>query len=115
MGEFIAWLIAALAGAAALFGVIRFTRPWRGSFFKVWLRCLVPVLLLLPAPVPGFDGHYAPAFVVALFEAAFQRQGRPQLALGLLFVGILFAAALAFGQRLWQWVRGRRAAGPKRP
>lgn len=114
MGEAIAWLIAALAGLAALYCVVRLTRPWRSGFLKAWLRCLAPVALLLPAPVPGFDGHCAPAFVVALFEAAFQRQGRPQSALALLLGGVLLAALLAGGQRLWRSLR-KRAAGASLP
>ncbi len=96
MTEPVAWLVAAIAGLATLYGVIVLTRPLRSGFLKVWLRCMAAVLLLLPAPVPGFDAYYAPAFVVALFEATLQRDGQPASAMGLLLAVIVVVTVLVW-------------------
>lgn len=62
----------------------------------------VAAAFTLPAPVPGADGVYAPAFIVLLFETVFQAQGAPESArrvllsgLPLTFVGSLLFFALA--------------------
>ena len=102
MTEPIAWLIAIGAGMATLFCVYVLTRPMRNGFLKTWLRCATMVALLLPAPVPGYDSYYAPAFVVALFEAALQRDGEAGPALGLLAAGIATVTALVGGYFYWR-------------
>lgn len=101
-----AWLVAACAAAATLFGVAVLTRHMRNGFLKYWLRSLAAVLLLLPAPVPGFDTYYAPAFLVMVFEAALQRDGQPALAASLVFAGVVAATVLVAGYCYWRG-RGR--------
>ena len=107
MTEPLAWLVAACAAVATLFGLWVLTRPMRSGFLKYWLRTVAAVLLLLPAPVPGFDTYYAPAILVAVFEAALQRDGQPALAASLVFAGVVAATVLVGGYCYW---RGRRRA-----
>lgn len=100
MGELLAWALAAAAALLAFAGVCALTRRLRPSFLRSWLRTLVLALMLTPAPVPGFPGNFAPAYVVALFEALFQIEGAPQPALKLLLAAGLAATAWA---ALWSW------------
>lgn len=88
-----AWLVAA---ASALVGLFALQRAIRGLFGRRLTGALVVLLLvwvLLPAPVPGYPGHYAPAFLVFAFEWLFQQSGDPRPA-GLILAGGT-AAALA--------------------
>ena len=105
MNEPVAWLVAIVAALIGLFGVFRLTRPLRPGFFRAWLRGVAAVLLLLPAPVPGFESYYAPALLVALFEALLQRDGQPALAAGLLLSGVL---ALTMVLGIYFFYRRRR-------
>ncbi len=111
MTEPVAWLVAAVAAVAALYGVVVLTRPMQGIFVKHWLRALAAVLLFLPAPVPGYDPYYAPAFVVVVFEAALQREGQPALAASILFAGVVAVTVLVGTCSLWRARRGRRQRG----
>jgi hypothetical protein len=61
---------------------------------KDLLRWLPPALLLVPAPVPEFPGHYAPAFIVLVFEGLLQADGQSFPALVILLVTALVIAAL---------------------
>lgn len=101
-----AWVI---AGAGTLLAVLALTQAWRGlplPWLRRWLTWLIPVWLLLPAPVPGYEGQLAPAFVVFLFEWLFQREGSPAMAGRILLLGtcVTSAAFLAF------WLLRRRRA-----
>lgn len=105
MGELIAWALAVAAAFLAFAGVCALTRRLRPSLLRSWLRALVLALMLAPAPVPGFPGNFAPAYVVALFEALFQIEGAPQPALRLLLAAGLAATAWT---ALWSWWGGSR-------
>lgn len=110
MGELLAWALAAAAALLAFAGVCALTQRLRPGFLRSWLRVLSLALMLTPAPVPGFPGNFAPAYVVGLFEAMFQIDGAPQQALRLLAAAGLAAAAAA----LWAWLglgRKRRLIG----
>ncbi len=109
MTEPYAWLVAIAAALVGLCGVFALTRPIRSGFLKSWLRGIAAVTLLLPAPVPGFESYYAPAFLVALFEALLQKEGRPALAAGLLLSGIVVVTVLLAAY----YYRRRRGATPK--
>ncbi|MCY4213712.1 MAG: hypothetical protein OXF68_08820 [Gammaproteobacteria bacterium] len=105
MSEQIAWTVALAAALLVFVGIYALTRPLRGRFLRAWLRALSLALMLTPAPVPNFAGYYAPAAIVALFEAAFQRQGEPAQSLKLLLAtGLLATVAAA----LWSWLGPRR-------
>ena len=103
----IAWLVAGGAGLIGTLTMVFWTRHMKIG----WLRralCVLPILLLLvPAGIPDFPGNYAPAFVVAVFEALFQTDGQPLAALRMLLlalvVGVLMIVAL-----------GRFAPAPKK-
>tara|TARA_B100000315_G_scaffold256417_1_gene302278 strand:- start:3882 stop:4214 length:333 start_codon:yes stop_codon:yes gene_type:complete len=83
------WAIVMVAGLATVAGIYALTRPMASRFWKSLLRSLAVVVLMLPAPVPGFEGRFAPAFLVALFEGLFQPSGEPWPALKLLGAGVL--------------------------
>lgn len=96
-----AWLVvlgAALVGTLAL---IFLTRPLAPGLVRSLVRWLPAPLLIVPAPLPGHDDFYAPAFVVAIFEWLFQGDGHPGpafrillLTLALMLVVILAAERL---------------------
>ena len=92
MSYTVAWIVAGIAGLIGTFGLYMLARRFENGSLKN-LLCLLPlVLMLVPAPVPGFAGHFAPAFVVAIFESAFVADGRPRVALVILAVALLGAA-----------------------
>jgi ABC-type Na+ efflux pump permease subunit len=84
MDMLIAWGVVLAAGLGALAGVFVWTRAIGSPIVRSLVRCLAAVWLLLPWSIQVVPGHYAPAFVVALFEGLFRDEGRagpPLLAL----------------------------------
>ena len=111
-GYAIGWLMAVLAGlgiAATIYGIFRRTRMRRTLWFLV---LVIPFVLLMPAPVPGYPGDLAPAFLVALFETLFQPDGKPMVALRLLGIGLIVGIVLA---SLVVWLGGSLIRGRARP
>lgn len=103
-----AWVIIVVTVPVALFAWMRATRGWPWPGFRRAVAALVGVWLLLPAPVPGHGGHYAPAFLVFAFESLFQRPGAPRTS------GVILAAGtvLALAVLLLVTIR-RRHGGPE--
>jgi hypothetical protein len=89
MAEIYGWVIVAAAGLATLAGVFLLTRPIRYAWLKTLLRCLATVWLLLPWQIGVVEGKYAPAFIVAIFEGWFRREGNPWPALTALGIASL--------------------------
>lgn len=107
-----AWLVVLGAGLLTLGLWFLLTRPIPWPWLRTVLRCLVAAWLLLPAPVPNHDGQYAPAFIVALFEAVFQRDGAPEQALKILLAGSLAVLLLLLlGPLTRRFFNRDRAAG----
>ena len=100
----IAWLVVLGCVVVALFALHRATRGWRAPGTRATIGALLAVWALLPAPVPGHAGYYAPALLVFLFEWWFQRPGEPGTS------GIILAAGtfLALGLGLLLGARRRR-------
>lgn len=102
-----AWIV---AGVGTLIAVLALSMAWRGlplPWLRRWLTWLIPAWLLLPAPVPGYDGQLAPAFVVFIFEWLFQRGGAPATAGRILIMGtcVMSVAFIAW------WLVQRRRSG----
>lgn len=91
MNDLFAWGVAVGAGLVGTVAVYFLTRAMQPGRLRRALRLLPLLLLLMPAPVPGYPGHFAPAFIVFVFEAVFQGDGEPLLA------GVLLATAAVLG------------------
>lgn len=102
----IAWIVAVVSVVVGLLALHLATRGPAWPRTRMTIAVLVAVWLLLPAPVPGFEGHYAPAFLVLTFEGLFQEAGHPRTAALILAAGT--AAALALLLLLAMFTRGRR-------
>ena len=111
MSYTIAWIVAAIAGLVGSICLYMLTRSMRGGVLRS-LLCLLPlVLLLVPAPVPAFQDHFAPAFVVAIFESAFVADGQPRAALVILTVALVGASlAIALVARALTGTSGKQKA-----
>jgi hypothetical protein len=70
-----AWIIIAVMAIVGSVCLVFLTRPMASSWFRTLLRVLPGMLLVAPAPVPGYPGVFAPAFVVLVFEGLFQSGG----------------------------------------
>lgn len=90
-----AWIIVVAMVPVGLFALARLTRGLDFPRSKWLAGTLIAVLLLLPAPVPGYEGHFAPAFLVYTFELLFQRPGEPRTAGLILAAGAVAAIGLA--------------------
>lgn len=109
----IAWLTVAGAGLLAFAFWCLLTRGIRRGSVRWALRLLAGVFMVVPAPVPGYDGQYAPAFIVALFEAVFQKEGNPQTAFAVLVASGLLVLVVVTAVALLRWRRARsRPATP---
>jgi hypothetical protein len=91
--SWLAWGVVLLAGALGTLALYLLTRKLRWDWLRTLLCWLVPVLLIVPAPVPDFAGNYAPAFVVVVFEAFFQQDGDATVALGWLLGAVCLVVA----------------------
>ncbi|MFP6814235.1 MAG: hypothetical protein VB949_00985 [Pseudomonadales bacterium] len=103
------WLIVIGAGGATLFCAYMPLRATGPGYLRALACGLILVLLLTPAPVPGYPLNYAPAFVVAVFEGVLKSDGTPGVALRLLGVATVTITVLvlgASGVRRWSpWSR----------
>ncbi len=106
-----AWIIAAVAGIACLGFFFLLTRRIGSLYLRILLRCLGAAWILLPASVPNYPGHFAPAFVVWIFEGVLQSEGDPLLSLQIL---LWSSIAVIFLVTLWYLFFGRHqaSAGP---
>lgn len=107
-----AWLV---IGVAAVLGALCLNHLLAklGGKHNVYVRCLrwafvVTVLaaFTLPAPVPNAEAVFAPAFIVIIFEAAFQAQGTPEEAVRLMISTlplVFIAVTLAAFALQWPW------------
>ena len=106
MPYLIAWTVIVVTGVIGAVGLFYLTREFNPPGLQLLIRILIPVWLLLPAPVPNFPGNYAPAFLIAIFEGLLQVDGQPGQSLRLL----LFAStAVMLGVLGWRMLLVRRA------
>src|SRR5262249_26018323 len=101
----IAWTVVVAAGVGVLIGVYALTRPIESGWLRALICWLVAVWLLVPWKIQVVEDHYAPAYIVALFEGVFRADGNPRpplilLALATIFVLIPFLVIGAF-----RWAR----------
>ncbi len=102
-----AWAVAFGGGLLAFAFWCLMTRGVRRGSLRWLLRLLPGAWMLVPAPVPGYEGQYAPAFIVALFEAVLQENGAPQTAFAVLAVASVVVLAGVAIVSLVRW-RARR-------
>jgi len=95
-GYVIAWIVVVAAAAVGAVASFRLLGGVRSPLVKWLTLVLLLVAFLVPSPVPGYPGVLAPAFVVAVFEAFLQIDGKPGASLRILG-GALLAAALVTG------------------
>ena len=92
MDVLVAWAVVVVAGLGALAGVFVLSRRIPNPLVRSIVRCLATVWLLLPWSIQVVPGHYAPAFLVALFEGVFRADGSaraPLIGLGLASAAVL--------------------------
>lgn len=112
MSYVVAWIVALLVGCLGTVSVYFLTRELAPGWAKNMLRSLPGVLLLVPAPVPGFSGHFAPAFIVAIFEGLFQSNGRSLGASTILATTIVVTVALVLLVSYLSKPRSNREVSP---
>ena len=87
-GQWIAWLILLAACLGGAWSLNKTLQNFSNLLIKKLIICGMCAFFLTPAPVPGYPGAWAPAFVVALFEALFQIDGTPGSAALSLLAGV---------------------------
>jgi hypothetical protein len=103
----LAWgvvVVAALLMQGALYFVLR---DWRAPLVKPLLAWWLLFVLVVPAQVPGHENDLAPAFLVFLFEALFQGEGRAGPAGRILLAATL--VAIIAGLVNWRVLLRRRS------
>ena len=101
----IAWIVVLVSGLGGLIGVYVLTRSIPSLYPRTLLRSLVTAWMLIPAPVPHYDGQYAPAFVVLMFEWLLQTDGEPGVSIRILIVTTITVIGLV---SVAQGLRGYR-------
>jgi len=115
LNDSLAWLVALGAGLVLFLCMMFLTRNLNWWWLKWVLRLVPAVALLLPVTVPGQPGFYAPAFLVAPFEAFLQADGQPDEAIARLLLvscallGLITLVAIA------RWLRNRTAVSATDP
>ncbi len=87
MGYVWAWLICLVATAIVIVCGFRMTRSWRPPFLRDLVRGLAIATFAVPVTAGGEDPYWAPAYIVAFFEAFLQVEGDPIPALSALTLG----------------------------
>jgi hypothetical protein len=75
----ISWAFLFLGALIVSLVIYYWLRRSFGAFVGVFCSVILFTFLLAPAPVPNYEGFYAPACFVYIFETFFQIQGAPAL------------------------------------
>ena len=111
LNDSLAWLIAGGAALVMFVCLLFLSRNWRSWWLKWLVRLIPPVAMLLPAGVPGSQGFYAPAVIVAPFEKYLQEDGDPGNAFVRLIMVTGALSALISLAALARWARTRSRTG----
>ena len=115
------WLIvgvAAVLGALCLNHLLAKLGGKRNLYVRSLRWAFVVTVLAaftIPAPVPNAQAVFAPAFIVLIFEAAFQAQGAPEEALRLMIstLPMVFVGAVpVFFALQWPWRHAGQSSAP---
>ena len=74
--------------------------PW--MTLRDLLRVVALAALFTPAPLPGYAGHFAPAWLVVLFDGVLQHSGDPLPAATVLLIVLVVLLALIAA---WRYFR----------
>ena len=105
-GYSIAWWVIAGSGVIGGIAVFRLLRMIRRGLVR-WLGMAVALAFFCtPAPVPEYPGQWAPAFVVAIFEALFQTDGSPvqSIRILVLVLGVVTLSTVLLYFVLQRWL-----------
>ncbi len=106
-----AWLVYGLASLVAFVAWCALCSRIGSVTVRDVLRVLAFAAMVTPAPVPGYPGQLAPAWLVVLFETFLQREGDPLPAATLLVISIVALLAVVAG---WRYFRSGAAPLPHR-
>jgi len=109
MEYLVPWLVWAVAMLLVLAGGFWMTRRIRPLWLRDLLRFLAAGTLLVPAGAGSFEGAYAPAWIVFVFEAFLQTEGDPVGALMMLTVGWTLAIVAVIAATVFRLIRRRNA------
>ena len=95
----VGWSI--LIGSSFLLSLVVFfwSRLVFGFFSGFLLSTLVFVFLTIPAPIPNYQGYFAPAYVVFIFETFFQTKGSSTISGQVLIVALVSVFLLMMAGR----------------
>ena len=95
----IGWVV--LVGASFLVSLVVFywLRLLLGFFSSFLTSTLLFVLLTVPAPIPNYEGYFAPAYVVFIFETFFQIKGSSKMSAQVLILALVTAFFLMMAGR----------------
>lgn len=99
------WALCVLATLVVILCGLRLTRSWRPLFLRDLIRALIIPTLLVPATAGSFEGFFAPAYIVLLFEAFLQQDGNPATALAALVIGWIAGLIVFAAVTFWRWRR----------
>ena len=93
------WILYYAAIGVLLWGLVRLLQRWPAGI-RQFIVVLLVVILCVPATSDNLQGYFAPAFVVLVFEMAFQQEGDPGFAVLALVVGTVVMVGVLAARRL---------------
>ena len=90
----IGWVVLVGASFAVSLVVFYWLRLLLGFFSSFLMSMLLFVLLTVPAPIPNYEGYFAPAYVVFIFETFFQIKGSSKMSAQVLILALVSAFIL---------------------
>ncbi len=110
MDYLVPWLVWGGAMLLVLAGGFWLTRWIKPLWLRDLLRFLAAGTLLVPSVAGSFEGAYAPAWIVFVFEAFLQTEGDPVGAMMMLTASWALAIVAVIAVAAVRMVRGRRSA-----
>ncbi len=103
----ISWVMLAAGSLMVGLAMYYWLRRQFSEFHRVFFSAMLPLFLLVPAPLPNYEGFYAPAYIVYLFEAFFQIKGEPGLSGQILLISLASFIILCLAGRYFYEAKNR--------
>lgn len=95
----ISWLVLFLGSLVVSYITYQWLRRRLSVFSSLCCGLVVALFFLVPAPVPGYSGYYAPAYIVLIFESLFQIEGSPAYSGQILTLSLVGLMVIFFAGR----------------